>query len=91
MERVPFDEPVIWCHRMVITRKQDASPRITVDLSPFNKYCKRETCASETLFKLARRIPKGKFKTVTDSWNGYHGVPLRESDWHLTTFYHYVW
>ena len=86
LERVPFGEPVIWCHRMVITRKQDGSPRRTVDLSPLNKYCKRETCASETPFKLARRIPKGTFKTVTDAWNGYHGVPLRESDKYLTTF-----
>ena len=32
----------------------------------------------ETLFKLARRILKGTFKTVTDAWNGYHGVPLRK-------------
>ena len=48
LERVPFGEPVIWCHRMVVTRKQDGSPKRTVDLSPLNKYCKRETCASET-------------------------------------------
>ena len=86
LERVPFGEPVSWCHRMVVTRKQDGSPRRTVDLSPLNKYCKRETCATDTPFKLARRIPKGTFKTVTDAWNGYHGVPLRESDKHLTTF-----
>ena len=35
---------------------------------------------------MARRIPKEKFKTVTDAWNKYHRVPLRESDRHLTTF-----
>ena len=29
---------------------------------------------------------KGTFKTVTDAYNGYHEVPLRESDKHLTTF-----
>ena len=23
---------------------------------------------------------------MTDAWNGYHSVPLRESDRHLTTF-----
>jgi len=82
LECVPFGEPVGWCHRMVVTRKQDGSPRRTVDLSPLNKYCKRETCATDTPFKLARRIPKGTFKTVTDAWNGYHGVPLGESDKH---------
>ena len=37
-------------------------------------------------FHLARKIPKGTWKTVTDAWNGYHSVPLRESDRHLTTF-----
>ena len=76
---------VIWCHRMVITRKQDRSPRTSVDLSHLNKYWKRETCGSETPFELARRTPKGTFKTVTDDYNGYYGVPLRDSD-KLTTF-----
>jgi len=33
-------------------------------------------------FKLARRVPRDTWKTVTDAWNGYHSVPLRESDGH---------
>ena len=86
IERVPYGEPVTWCHRMVITRKHDGSPRRTVDLSPLNKFCKRETFATETPFHLARRIPKDTWKTVTDAWNGYHSVPLRQSDRHVTTF-----
>ena len=40
----------------------------------------------ESPFHLARRIPKDTWKTVTDAWNGYHSVPLRQSDRHLTTF-----
>ena len=71
---------------MVFTRKQDQSPRMTVDLSPLNKYCKKETCTLETLFKFACRFPKGVFNTVTDAWNGYHGVPLHKHDKHPTTF-----
>ena len=86
IERVPYGEPTSWCHRMVITRKHDGSPRRTVDLSPLNKYCKRETFAMEPPFHLARRIPKHTWKTVTDAWNGYHSVPLRQSDRYLTTF-----
>ena len=86
IERVPYGDPVSWCHRMVVTRKHDGSPRRTVDLSPLNKYCQRETFAMESPFHLARRVPKGTWKTVTDAWNGYHSVPLRESDRHLTTF-----
>ena len=86
IERVPFGEPVEWCHRMVVTRKHDGSRRRTVDLSPLNKHCKRETHNSESPFHLARRIPRNTWKTVADAWNGYHSVPLRESDRHLTTF-----
>ena len=86
IERVPVGEPVGWCHRMVVTRKQDGSPRRTVDLSPLNKHCKRETHNSESPFHLARRIPCNTWKTVTDAWNGFHSVPLRESDRELTTF-----
>ena len=86
IEKVPYGEPVLWCHRMVVTRKHDGTPRRTVDLSPLNKNCQRETFASESPFHLARRVPKGTWKTVSDAWNGYHSVPLRECDRHLTTF-----
>ena len=86
LERVPYGVPVTWCHRMVVTRKHDGTPRRTVDLSPLNKYCRRETFSSESPFHLVRRIPKGTWKSVTDAWNGYHSVPLREEDRHLTTF-----
>ena len=86
IKRVPYGEPLTWCHHMVITRKHDGSPRRTVDLSPPNKYCKRETFASVSPFHLVHRTPKDAWKTVTDAWNGYHSVPLRKSDQHLTTF-----
>ena len=59
LEKVPHGEPTQWCHRMVIKRKHDGTPRRTVDLSPQNKFCRRETFASETPFKLARRVPQG--------------------------------
>ena len=86
IERVPYGEPVKWCHRMVITRKQDGSPRRRVDLSPLNKHCKRETFSWELPFHIVRRIPQGTWKTVTDAWNSFHGMLLDESDRHLTTF-----
>ena len=71
--------------KVFITMKYNGIHRRTVDL-PFNKHCKRETFASESPFHLARRGPKHTWKTVTDAWNGYHSVPLREADRHLTTF-----
>ena len=86
IEKVPPGVPVTWCHRMVVTRKHDGTPRRTVDLSPLNKFCTRETFPAEAPFHLARRVPGHTWKSVTDAWNGYHSVPLRDSDRHLTTF-----
>ena len=86
IEKVPYGEPSPWCHRTVMIRKPDGTFRRTVDLSPLNKYCRRETYSSESPFNLARRVPRDTWKSVTDAWNGYHSVPLRESDRPLTTF-----
>ena len=86
LEKVPYGVPVTWCYRMVVTRKHDGSPRRTVDLSPLNKFCTRETHSAESPFHLARRIPRQTWKTVCDAWNGYHSVPLRKKDRHYTTF-----
>ena len=86
LERVPHGEPTDWCFRMVVTRKDDGGPRRTVDLSPLNKFCEREAHASRSPFNLARSVPVASCKTVFDAWNGYHSVPIREEDRHLTTF-----
>ena len=65
IEKVPIGEPVDWCHRMLISRKFEGSPRRTVDLSPLNKFCKRETFSCESPFQIARRIPKHSWKSPT--------------------------
>ena len=67
IEKVPYGEPVTWCYRMVVTRKHDGSPRRTVDLSPLNKHCGRETFCSEFPFHLARKVPQATWKAVTDA------------------------
>ena len=86
IEPVPYGEAIKVCHRMVLTRKHNGDPRRTVDLSPTNKYCERETYPSKSPFHLARSVPQSSFKTVFDAWNSFHAVPLRESDRYLTTF-----
>lgn len=86
IERVPDNEEVTWCHRMVVSRKHDGSPRRTVDASRMNQYCRRDAYATDTPFHVVRRVPAGTWKSVVDAWNGYHSIPLRESDRHLTTF-----
>ena len=86
LERVPYGEATDWCHQMVVVRKHDGRPRRCTDLSPLNKFCKRETHPSKSPFHLARSVPGKSFKTVFDAWNGFHSVPIREEDRHYTTF-----
>ena len=86
LEPAPMNEPVTWCHRMVISVKPDGKGRRTIDLSTLNKHCKREPHGSKTPFQMAKSIPPNTWKTVQDSWNGYHTIPIRKEDRHLTTF-----
>jgi len=86
IEKVPIGEPSPWCHRMVIARKSDGSPRRTVDLSPLNAHCQRETHYVKSPFQQAKEVPSNTWKSVTDAWNGFHSVPLRPEDQHFTTF-----
>jgi hypothetical protein len=86
LEPVPVGEPVTWCHRMVICKKKNGKPRRTVDLQTLNAHCSRETHHTPSPFHQARSVPSGKKKSVLDAWNGYHSVPIRRCDRHLTTF-----
>lgn len=86
LERVPHGEPTDWCFPMVVTRKHDGGPRRTIDLSPLNKFCKREAHSSKAPFQMARSVPPNSCKTVLDAWNGFHLVEIREEDRHYTNF-----
>ncbi|CAC5357528.1 unnamed protein product [Mytilus coruscus] len=68
---------------MVVTSKADGTPRRTVDLQPQNRHSVRQTHHVPSPFHLADRVPQGMKKTVTDAWNGYHSVPIREEDRHF--------
>ena len=86
LEEVPIGEAVTWCHRMVVCAKKNGKPRRTVDFQALNAHAVRETHHTPSPFHQARSVPKGTKKTVLDAWNGYHSVPIREEDRHLTTF-----
>ena len=86
LEPVPVGEPVTWCHRMVVSAKKNGKPRRTVDMQPLNQHAIRETHHTQSPFHQARSVPPGTLKTVFDAWNGYHSVPLKREDQHLTTF-----
>ena len=86
LEAVPVGKPVTWCHRMVTAWKKNGKPRRTVDMQVLNKHAVRETHHTQSPFLQATLVPAGTKKTITDAWNGYHSVPIREGDRHLTTF-----
>ena len=86
IEKVPVNEPVSWCSRMVITPKHDGSPRRVVDHSQVNKHAPRQTHHTKSPHAIATAIPGNKVKTVLDNWHGYHSVPIHPADRHLTTF-----
>ena len=86
IERVPPNTPVTWLHNMVLTPKADGSPRRTIDLQPLNRHSVRETHHTIPPAKQARAIPPETHKTVTDAWNGFHSIEIRQEDRHKTTF-----
>ena len=71
---------------MLIQTKKNGKPRRVIDYQQLNKFCARETHHTMSPFHQATLIPANMKKTVTDAWNGYHSVALREEDRHLTTF-----
>jgi hypothetical protein len=71
---------------MVVCAKKDGEPRRTVDLQALNRHAKRETHHTQSPFHQAQSVPGNKLKTTLDAWNGYHSIPIRDEDRHLTTF-----
>ena len=86
IEPVPQGTPTVWCSRMVVTGKNDGSPRRTVDLQKVNEATMRETHHTPTPYNLVADVPPNTVKTVLDAWNGYHSLPLSESARDATTF-----
>ena len=46
----------------------------------------RETHHTPSPFNLVSRVPKGRFKSVLDCWNGFHSIPLVPESSEATTF-----
>ena len=86
LEPVGPNVPVKWCSRMVVAAKSDGKPRRTVDLQHLNRHAVRQTHHVRSPFHLADKVPQRTVKTVTDTWNGFHSVPMYPEDRDLTTF-----
>ena len=85
LELVPIEEPVTWCHRMVVCAKKNGKLRCTVHLQAQNVNASRDTHHTQSPFHQARSVSPGILKTVCNAWNGYNSVPLHQDDRHLTT------
>ncbi len=58
IEPVPYGQVPKYCHRMVITRKADGTPRRTIDMSSLNKATIRETHHVRPPFQQARSMKR---------------------------------
>ena len=86
VEPVPVGEPSKVCFRMLTQTKKSGKVRRVVDFQGLNKFCARETHHTMSPFHQATSVPSDTKNTVTDAWNGYHSVKIREEDRYLTTF-----
>ena len=84
--KVPFNEPTVWCARMVVVKKKDGRPRRTVDFQSLNSQCLREPNHGESPFHTARKVPGNTWKSVFDAVDRYHSVALDDESSKLTTF-----
>ena len=57
IEKVPVNDPVTWCSRMVITPKLDGSPRRVVDYTALNKQAPRQTHHTESPWSIVSHRP----------------------------------
>lgn len=86
VEKVLTGEPSLWCHRMILVCKADVIQCKTVDLSQLNHHCLHETHHVKPPYPQAKHMPMNTWKSVTDTWNGYHSIPIHKYDCHLITF-----
>ena len=82
------NDPAMWLHPMVVTRKKDPSKcRITVDLRAINKATLRPVFPAISPWQTVSTIsPAARFYTVLDGLKGYHQVELDPQSRRLLTF-----
>ena len=86
IEKVPVNEPVKWCRRMLVAPKSNGSPRRVIDFTPVNRHAPRQLHHTRSPYSIATAVPDYTFKTVLDNWHVYHSVSIHTSNRHLTTF-----
>ena len=81
---------------MVVCVKNNGKPRQTVDFQLLNAHILRKTHHIQPPYHKVCSIPSNTKKTVSDTWSGYHSIPLHEENCHLMTLispwgqHHYI-
>ena len=74
---VPWGTPVLWLSRMLIQLKPvNGKPCRVVDLQNLNEHVEWMTHHQDTPYNLVSMIPRNQFKSILDSWNVYHSIPM---------------
>lgn len=86
IEPVPVGEPVTWFHRMVgYLFQKEWTIETHNRFSGSQCSCNKGTRQTQSPFHQTKSVLRGQKKTAL---NGYHSVPIRKEDRHLTTFIH---
>ena len=85
ISQVPIGTPSYCSSQMIVVPKKDGSPCRTVDLQHLNSVSP-ETHHCPSPFQLVSQISANTFKTVLDSVDGYHAIPLDKESQTLTAF-----
>ena len=83
---VPIGTAITWCSPMVVVSKADGTPCRTVDFQQLSAHCLRETHHTASPFQLVSQVPPNTKKSVLDTVDGFHYVPLNSESQPLATF-----
>ena len=82
IEPVPENTPQTYCARMHVVPKHNHEPRRVVDFTDLNRISIRQMHPTVKPFDLVCKITANCIMSQFDCWNGYHSVPVKESDVH---------
>ena len=75
-----INSPVKWLSRMLVTMKNDGSPRRIIDYKKVNNAIPRQTIITKSPFICASACPPGKKKSILYAKDGYHSVVLEKGE-----------
>ena len=90
--KVLCDQGIIWKSKspfsapIVLVPKRDGSIRLCIDYRRINEVTKKDVYPIPRIDEMLDALNKSKYYTVLDMCQGYHQVPVKESDKEKTAF-----